>query len=79
MPENFDYGYAASTFSEEVKHVHVSHRVYTENLFLEGISKNYVPIKSFSYAGFSGVINPSQPLWFDFYIHSLLETSSRDK
>lgn len=57
---------------EEGRNVHMSHRV---NRFWEGIASNCVPIESFSSAKSNGVINPSEPRWFDFSIHNQLRLS----
>jgi len=57
-------------FPEEGRHVHMSHRFYTENLFWQGSDKTYIPIKSFPCAKSSGVqyINPM--VWWR-YTHSI--------
>ena len=57
---------------EEVRCVHVSHRVCTENLFWEGNTKIYAPIETISYAKSISVINSIQPDSFDFNKHSPL-------
>jgi len=53
--------------------------VCTGKLFQEGWWQIYVLIESFLCPKSIGAINPIQPLWFDFNIHDLLETSSRHK